>query len=77
MEGKKYTPYTLAFSMGRIEVIERALKMYKEKMMEDFRENEMDDNQVKVFANDLSKVDTIIDTIEKGKARIAARKEQQ
>lgn len=75
MEGKKSTPNTVAFSMGRIEVIERALKQYKDSIIQDFRESGADDDEdLKTFANDLSKVDGILEAIAKGKARAAARK---
>lgn len=74
MEGKKATPNTIAFAMGRIAVIERALIAYKERMIEDFRENDVTEDELSTFANDLSKVDGILEAIAKGKARVAARK---
>lgn len=75
MEGKKTTPNTIAFAMGRIAVIERALIAYKERMIEDFRENDVTEDELSTFANDLSKVDGILEAIAKGKARVAARKD--
>lgn len=72
-EEKKYKPANIAFAMGRIDVIERALLAYKETLIVDFRESDTTEEELSTFANDLSKIDGILGAIAKGRARIAAR----
>lgn len=72
MKEKKNYPNVIAFSMARIEVIERALKSYKERLVEDFRKGTVTDEEISIFANDLSKIDSVLEGIAKGKNRISA-----
>lgn len=71
MEGKKYTPCTVSFSMSRAEIIERGLKFYKEKIVEELRDSS--DDQLSTFAADLAKIDGVIEAIQKAKTRCSAR----
>ena len=71
MEGKKYTPCTVSFSMGRAEIIERGLKFYKEKLVSELRDSS--DDELSTFAADLAKIDGVIEAIEKAKTRCSAR----
>lgn len=71
MEGKKYTPCTVSFSMGRAEIIERGLKFYKEKIVEELRDSS--DDELSTFAADLARIDGVIEAIEKAKTRCSAR----
>lgn len=71
MKEKKNYPNVIAFSMARIEVIERALKSYKERLVEDFRKGTVTDEEISIFASDLSKIDSVLEGITKGKNRIS------
>lgn len=75
MEGKKKSnQMTVAFSMGNAAVIERALISYKENLIEDFRDSDSTDEDLSIFANDLSKIDRILESIRKAKARYESQK---
>lgn len=72
MEGKKYVTPTVAFSMTRAEIIERSLRFYKEKIVNELRDSS--DDELSTFAADLARIDGIISAIEKARNRASANK---